>query len=400
MNKIYTLINQFILPIGLFFFLTGILYFSSMSAYHTQIYSFLIVPALILLASDWRSYAPLLHSHAIYFLLLLLLLVMLSLFWNDQGINDFKYIKRVVVILLFLSAIVIMGRDKPEKIIFIILTAAAVYSITAYYSIFMEYFLLNKPLNTRLVGVGNLSNPLLSSHIYGIFCAFLMSYFFSVPRCMNKDIGLVVIFFGLLAFVILTGSRSPLVGMSMVLLMLLWMHRNKYIYVFFTVLLVVLIIFFSINPDILIRAGLSHRPEIWSLSIEQILLKPFFGHGVGTGILIESENIPQLLYDPHNIHLGLTYQLGLIGLFIWLVFLFSLFRIYLKNKTSSIAQIGIILLLYGVSAGMTEGYGFFSRPKEVWFLTWLPIALLFVAEFNQLAINEKQENQTTFNNKT
>lgn len=379
--NIISVIVRYILPLGLFFFLTGILYFSSLSAYHTQIYLFLIIPTFILLLGNWKSYHPLLNSSAFKLLLLLLAYAILSLFWNDPAVNDFKLVKRLLIILLFILALVTIGRDNPERMILIILVAAAVYASAAYYSIYQDYFIQNKSVETRLIGLGNLSNPLLSSHVYGIFTTFLMVYLLITKRSWTKGIGLGVIFLGLISFVLLTGSRTPLLGFGAASMMLLFVYRSKYI--FFGIVMLVIAYFFS-NNELILQRGMSYRPEIWTLSFEQILMKPLLGYGLGTDIHIESDTLRRIFSDTHNFHIGLTYQLGTVGLLIWISFLVSLLGLYLKNKTSQIAQIGIVLLAYGVSAGMTEGFGFFSRPKEVWFLIWLPIALLFVSEFNRV----------------
>ncbi|MCW8933004.1 MAG: O-antigen ligase family protein [Gammaproteobacteria bacterium] len=386
-SRLNLAIRHYILPLGLFFFLTGIIYFKSFSSYHTQIYLFLIVPTFILLLNERELFHLLLRSRAFQIILLLFCYAIMSLLWNDSAINDFKYFKRLLIILLFILALVAIGRDNPEKIIIILLVAATVYVGVACYSIFQDYIVQNKRISTRIIGVGNLSNPLLSSHIYGIFTSFLLVYFFSINRYLKRDIALMLMFVTLLFFVILTGSRTPLVGLGVVLLVLLWMNRSKYMLYFFLAICVLAITYFSYNYEFIIQRGLSYRPEIWSITMDQIMLKPLLGHGLGTSIHIESDKLTRIFSDTHNIHLGLTYKLGILGLLIWFALLISLLNIYFRNRTSQIAQIGIVLLVYGVSAGMTEGTSFLSRPKEVWFLIWLPIALLFVAEYNQMLSN-------------
>ena len=40
-------------------------------------------------------------------------------------------------------------------------------------------------------------------------------------------------------------------------------------------------------------------------------------------------------------------------------------------------------VVFGFFAGLTEGSAFFSRPKEQWFLIWIPLALLAATRFNR-----------------
>ena len=394
--KTSLVISNYILLLGFFFFLTGILFFNSFSAYHTQIYLFLIAPTLILVLINRDWFTPILASTAFQFLLLLFAYSMLSALWNDPAIEDFKHFKRFLIILLFILSLLAISRTKTDKIIILLLIAAGIYSIAAYYSFSdFDFFIQKKSVSSRLIGIGNLSNPLLSSHIYGIFTAFIMTYFLAAKRNWKKDIGLFFLFAGLLSFVLLTQSRTALVGLSATLIVLLGIHRNKYLLYFFFIISGLASIYFILNYDSLVLRGLSYRPEIWAITLSKILENPFFGAGIGTDISIYIEGSKTVFSDTHNIHLGLTYNLGITGLFIWIAFLTSLFMIYLKNKTSLIAQTGIVLLAYGMSAGMTEGMSFFSRPKEVWFLTWLPIALLFVAEYKRLTTDHINHHEIT-----
>lgn len=395
-EKTNSLISHYILPLGLLFFLSGLLFLNSISAYHTQIYLFLIAPALFFVLTRHHCLAPLLSSKAFQVLVILLVYTMLSLLWNDAEVDDFKYIKRLIIILLFVLSLFIINTQTPDRMITILLisaciyTCAAYYSFAAYYGFFNDFIVQNKGENGRIIGIGNLSNPLLSSHLYGTFTAFIMAYFFALKRNWKQDTVLIFLFISLLFFILLTQSRTPLLGLSVVFLLLLWMHRSKNILYLFVILCTLSIIYLGLNFDQLMQRGLSFRPEIWSNNIEHIKNNPVFGIGLGsTTISTYIKDLDMLFTEPHNIHLGVTYNLGILGLLLWIILLISLFSLYLRNKTSLTAQIGIVLLAYGMAAGMTEGGSFFSRPKEVWFLTWLPIALLLAAENHSLSIDNK-----------
>lgn len=376
-------ITEYILPLGFFFFLCGILFFSSFSAYHTQIYIFLITPSLILILKKPKEYVLLLSSKTFLLLLALFTYAGLSIFWNAPEVEDFKYIKRLLIILFFILSIIILVKNDEKKLIKLLLFSALIYSLAAYYSIYNDYFIEHKPLSFRMRGLGNLSNPLLSSHIYGIFTTLILAYFFACQRNWKKDLILFIIFTGLISFVFMTHSKTPLVGMSAVFSLLFIMHKNKKTLFFFIALAIISGVYFIFDYGNLTSRGLSYRPEIWSIAIDRIMLNPFFGHGLGTEISISSPSLRINFSDTHNIHIGITYKLGITGLIIWLLILISAFRIYLQNKKSIIAQIGVCLLVYGFTSGMTEGFGFLTRPKEVWFLTWLPISLLLSIEIQQ-----------------
>ncbi len=383
-ESLNSIIRHYILPLGFFFFLSGILFFRSFSAYHTQIYLFFILPSCFLLVREWKQLSIIFSTRAFQLLLLLIFYAALSLLWNDPAISDGQYLKRLFIILLFIFAIVNLADDKQDKVIKLLLVSAGIYALAAYYSFFNDYILLDKPVSTRIVGMGNLSNPLLSSHIYGVFSVFIMAYFFTRKRNLKQDMLLIFIFIGLFSFVLLTHSRTPLLAFSCSSLFLLWIQRNKYTCYILALTGLIAIIFFTLNFDLLMQRGLSSRPEIWSITLDYIAQQPITGAGIGTGIEIYIAKLDTIFTNSHNIHLSLTFSLGLVGLLLWALLLWSLLLIYINNRYSVFAKITMSLLLYGICAGMTEGGSFFSRPKEVWFLTWLPIALILSIEYHQL----------------
>ncbi len=386
MNKFHLVLSHYILPMGLFFALTGMLYFSSMGAYHSLTYLFFILPALFLSMTDKDLWVTLWSSLSFRLLLLFLTYLSLSLLWNDPQVIDLKLLKRVFIILFFIIGLVLLANKDEEIIIKILLLSAYVFALVAYYSFPEHYFVFvsNYYEGNGIIGQGNLSNPLLSSHVYGVFTVIVMIYFLSVKRDWKKDSILLIIFAGLLSFVILTKSRTPLVALSCVFLYLLWVYRNKFVLYFISTLIVFAITYFTLNYEILTERGLSFRPEIWTVVLEEVADKPVFGAGFGTGILIYIEEIQANFSDTHSLYIGLLYNLGMMGLLLWLAFIATLLVTGLKNKTSKLAHIGVGVLLYGMAAGLTEGTNFISRPKEVWFLVWLPVALLFAADYKRI----------------
>ncbi|MCZ7019123.1 hypothetical protein OH415_25755, partial [Salmonella enterica] len=47
-----------------------------------------------------------------------------------------------------------------------------------------------------------------------------------------------------------------------------------------------------------------------------------------------------------------------------------------KERAQPLFLLASALLAYGIGAGLTEGGGILSRPKEHWFLLWIPLALI------------------------
>ncbi len=382
--KITHFISDYILPVGFFFFLSGILFFSSFSAYHTQIYIFLIAPALLLILLNHRNYSLIFSSHAFILLILFLSYALFSLLWNSPEVEDIKSFKEILIIYLFIIAIITIAQNNTKKLILLLLISSLLYSVTAYYNLFQDYIIAQKPFSMRIIGVGNLSNPLLSSHLYGIFSVFTIAYFFTQARNLKSDLLLLFIFTGLILFTFFTGSRTPLVGIIVVLIFLMWERKDKWLAYLLAIILTLFAIYLFFTFDSFIKRGFSYRPETWSISIQHSLQSPILGHGLGTEISVYLASLNKDFHDSHNIHIGTFYQFGLIGLVLWFLLIIYAFKIYLKNRDFRLAQIGVCLLLYGMASGMTEATSFLTRPKEIWFLTWLPLSLLLSVEFIRL----------------
>lgn len=103
----------------------------------------------------------------------------------------------------------------------------------------------------------------------------------------------------------------------------------------------------------------------------------WLGHGYDASIDIYLPDLDYLLADTHNLTLGVIYQTGLAGGVMWLSLYVYGFSQAWRYRSSGLVIISSVLLVYGFMAGMTEGSAFMSRPKEHWFIIWIPIALHF-----------------------
>ncbi len=388
--NIESFITNYILPLGFVFFSTGILYFSSFSAYHTQTYLFLIIPTLILLLFFQRNiFMLMLHSKAFLILLLFFCFVLASLLWNTTDINDIKYVKKLLNILLFIFSIILIEQSSKKRLQQLFIITAFILSIGALYAFYTAYIVESRDYSYRIIGIGNLSNPIWSTHIYGPISVFLIYYFFSIKHNLKQNIILILLFIILISFIILTNSRASFVALGTSLIFLLLIHKSKKILYLLAIITIILLTTLIFQPDIIIKRGFSLRPEIWSSSLEQIKNNLFFGHGLGTKISIYIKEQGLRFNNIHNQHLGIIYNFGVIGFILWISLLVSMFNIYRKNKLSFLSQVGAAMLIYGIISGITESTNIFTRPKEQWFLFWLPIAILFTVEYRRLKNNQK-----------
>ena len=116
--------------------------------------------------------------------------------------------------------------------------------------------------------------------------------------------------------------------------------------------------------------------------------KLWFGHGFSTPLAVWVEDLRMSFSDPHNLTLSVLYAGGVVGGGLWLVlYAVALFEAW-QWRCDRWVLIFSATVVYGFVAGMTEGGSFFSRPKEHWFLIWIPMTLLSSATF-RASLDEK-----------
>ncbi len=382
-SAIARLIGQYILPIGFMMFLTFLCIIESRSGYHTRLYLFISLPALLISIIQPKLFLKALKSTAFQIFFLLCAFAMFSALWNEAEVADLRDIRYLINIILFSLAVIYLHhyrQDALEKSLFLAAIVWAGFGVLELYEIYYQQGL---PLSSRIVGSGSLSNTLLTSHVYGAFATFIASHYLTSKKYHRYQIFYIVIFFSLLVFIIQTHSRTPLLAMAAAFGCLLLKHRNKQVSYLALLLIASFAVYALFNYDLLVLRGFSFRPEIWLTAFNDIQNKPFFGHGIGSEMSFFIPSLNITFSDSHNLHIGLIYQLGLVGLIIWLSLIAYLLRLYLKNTHNLLIATGFPMFIYGIAAGMTEGGSFFSRPKEVWFLTWLPIAMLAAADIHK-----------------
>jgi len=161
---------------------------------------------------------------------------------------------------------------------------------------------------------------------------------------------------GLLFFFTLTYSRTSWLCLAVFIILLIFLER-KIIWLLLASLPLTAIIFLAFENikyrvleifDNALFSSMTARLNIWRVSLEQILVKPFFGHGVGAAESIIENTKPWQggVSLPHNDYLLQTLELGLAGLAIFLIYTFgAIYYAFLTFK--SLADKKTVINLYG-----------------------------------------------------
>lgn len=232
----------------------------------------------------------------------LFLLVTSSLHWGKYHIRTISFLSLTILTILLLITLFRNGNTNPNKI-----------AIFAYVLWFFPYL--------NLVG-------------------------YKTKRAKIK-IFLLALF--ALSIIYLTDARSVMLAIFfMILTYVLWniIAKNKYLFNFYFISVIALIISctiiyphldtifynFSYYQDMVhLYTGknlYSGRQELWGILLYYLKQRPFLGYG--SGALTSQFTSTNL--SAHNLYLEISFQVGIVGLFFFLAFLFQVWKMFWINR--------------------------------------------------------------------
>ncbi|WP_071870836.1 O-antigen ligase family protein [Atopomonas hussainii] len=379
-SAFFRAIVSWVFPIGLFALLTGMFWVGDRSLYHKVYYALLVLPVFIYSCARFSHVRRLLVEPLLVIFCCFAAYVMLTLLWSADA--EASKVKHALYIFCLFVATGVLAVQQPHLLPRVVLAATG-FAVVWALAYLLLYF-VQADWGSRLSGAGALYNPLLTSHVYGFFAAVLMA-----SLCVSKQYRLaqlcaLLLVFGLL---LLTGSRTPFVGLIAVLVSLLVMQGSVRLLLqvmgFGALSVLAVGVTWLYAPDLpLFDRGFSYRPAIWLDSWRQIQDAFWFGHGYSSDMEVvvkRPDGSDYFLADPHNLTLGVMYQTGLVGALLWLAMYAYAFVAAWRWRQHPWVVVTASVVMFGFVAGMTEGSSFLSRPKEHWFLIWLPLALHFAA---------------------
>ncbi|ROL83105.1 polymerase [Pseudomonas protegens] len=379
-NRVFDFICLWILPIGYLLLLCALFFLPGRSGLHKLYYGLFSIPTLIALCMRPSEVKGLLREPIFLAILLFCSWALISLAWSppvDSVAGEFKTPLHLLMLFAGCSLLVSYRRDILQPLLFCAATVALIASVFNLYAFSKIY-----TPGTRMIGGGAFDNPLLSSHLFGFFLVYWLWLSMTCQRM--RVLFLTIPAMGIMfATVIATGSRTPLVALTLAaawISFLCWNRRS--IVLLATMLICGAIALFLFSHTLGERN--SYRFEIWTLMLSYIAEHPWIGHGYNADLVVDA-GIGYLLAEPHNFALGVLYYVGIVGLIPWLFMQArGLFRSWQLRSTPLII-LASTWLMFGIGAGLTEGGGILSRPKEHWFLLWIPLALIAALCISQRA---------------
>lgn len=205
----------------------------------------------------------------------------------------------------------------------------------------------------------------------------------------------------LLAALVLTASRGPLLGVVLAISVGLvatcrWRVTLGVAGIGLTIVAMVTIVTVftgvDIGPHDYLARGSSYRLEIWSNLVPPVLDAFWFGHGVATEFptIFISENT--IFASAHQMYLANHYYGGLPASLLLLMVLAAAVRTAYRRIRASGEFVYAALLIFLMIASMFYIDMVIKSANLVWFYVWLPLGLLAGQEalMNEKAASEQQ----------
>ncbi|NWN49513.1 O-antigen ligase family protein [Pseudomonas sp. MAFF 301514] len=372
-NRVFDFLVLWILPIGLLLLLSSLFFVSNRNVLHRIVYILFSVPTLFMLCMRPRELKELLREPLALAFLVFSAWALTSLLWSPEPTADTDLFKRPLNTFMLFGGCGLLLHYRNDLFKPIFFSAAVIALVVSLCNLvaFVKGF---EPGMRMIGGRGALDNPLLSSHLFGFFCVYWLYVCMTTQR-------LKVLWFSapalavMLAAVLATGSRTPLVALTLTILWMTFVSRNRRSALLIAGLVLGAAGLLLLFPDAITERGSSFRLELWGMSLQRIAEHPWIGHSYDSELYLTLSDGYQLR-EPHSFALGVLYYVGIIGFIPWIFMIgWGLYK-GLKQRAQPLFILASSLLTYGIGAGLTEGGGILSRPKEHWFVLWIPLAII------------------------
>lgn len=381
----------YILGVGLFVQLTGLLFNNDGSRYATQTYLLLFVPALFLLVSR-RLSVGLWRQLPGGVLLGLCVWVLLGGWLNPGSASEpAHWLKIVLLVLLYVFAVASVV-EHPRLFTGLSAMAVAMAAIFAWLTLYYQFGVLGKPLDYQALrfsgrlselgwkGFADLDHPIIAGLYYGVFMVLATRLLVGLHVRFWQAGLLALGMLGLSAYILLTFSRGAWFATAagcFVMLLLLPNVKSRSLLGAGALLLPVVLFAFWPEVQHERQVGLSNRSLIWNEWGERF--PSFWLLGAGAGADFAFTFPPPADWSvkhAHSLYLQLWYEYGIVGFLLFVALLASLLWKGWKCRAEPLARLGLALLTFAMVAMVSDVYAVFHRPSPYWLVFWFPVGIL------------------------
>lgn len=368
--------------LGVFISIAGSLFIEN--GFSTKVYLGLILPGLLLLATDaararsfWRAC---LKSPG--FWLIFTFFAFVSVHGLTVGADGTETLLRATCIFFYILTVGYLANTRRAWLEITVTAATIVAAVLICYGAISYY--QDHPLTTRLAGFGTDDrNPI----VVGVVAGGLSLMALILGQQYRSRILLATLLYvaaaGLITAAILSGSRTIFLGLGTVAIVYSFRFRNALPILVVIALLAATFVgslMLDINGrlfDVHTLSTMSNRLPIWLNTLNDAMRNPWLGAGLGYEAEFRGEG--QTLFEhPHSLYLQALYYCGTVGLTLYVAIYAYHLKVSLFLEDNCLHSLAGYLLVYIAAVQAVDVHSFLSRPDMYWFLLWMPFGLVFL----------------------
>ena len=356
-----------LLGFGLFWSVAGVLLTPSMKFYTWLMTAFVYLPCIYLLIKRFGDFREMVQGRReLWLFLVLFSWSVISLSWSGTDENYLTLIKRELFFLSLVLGWVVWGRIFNRQLQSMLIIWGAMAGVYALVSI-IAFPMRDLP---RIYGFGSfMDNPNPAGYTIGFLLVLSCTWW---PQRLWARLAWAALQACSLSFVIMTGSRGPLVSLVAVAGVVMLVGGRPLYRMLAVTLVIAAVCLFMFEPSLLQR-GDSERLGLIKNALELIPQHPWLGIGLSANYAVSAGGA---IFDHcHNFVLDTALQYGVIFTALW-VFLWG--WVGLRAWRCRDQTLGMAVLLAWVFASVAlqfDVFTLFGRARAMWMVVWVPFLL-------------------------
>jgi hypothetical protein len=354
------------------------------------------IPALALLPRMARRIGA---DRLLLAILAYLLWMLLSSFWSETFVAEdfFKTLRLVAYLVVFVLLTAYAANRDP--VLFARGTGALSLAAAVAAIISMPLWYADHAFaDSRIIGMGTLDNPNPSSFAYGFFALLSCQLALTNDTALGRRLFILATLV-LGGFVVLTRSNTGILATILSIALLLLLHHRGRVLLLVSGALVACgaVIFLAYSVGILdspMDSGLSQRIPIWETVIGQIERAPLIGNGYQKHLLLYADGSADVANYAHCALLASFRDGGLVGVSLHLLVLGIALGTAARCFREAADPAFLAYLLFGFICMLADTDQLVTRPRELWIIFWLPLAVMIAWRVNRQRLQAASGNES------
>lgn len=383
-----------LISLGILVQISGYVWISSGSGRNTQIYIFLLLPALLILVAQLinKNATRSVNWYALPWLLFIAWTALSTLWATDSSVGQINLAKRGLFVILYLVGINFLMTQNQKFLHRLLLTAMAIVALGAMVSLVNQLIILDNSLAYRAFriyrsGIGNLADygwPVVAGIFHGSVAIWVFGTILDKKTSPRMAFALLCLLFTLIFYVALTYSRGAWISLAAASLLSIILQNTRRGYYLAAAGIITLIILSILGWDRLIfeiqERKLSNRGQIWEYFLNVMDGHWIAGYGLGTPFRYIWPDGQTISPHAHSLYLQQIYDSGIVGLSLLLLGVTTILHKSWKLRKNPWIKLVFPVFIFGLIAALTDIERIFTRPNIYWTVFWLPVGILLAAK--------------------